>query len=122
MPHQFRVTVCSGLKHTHSAGILHRDLKPSNVAVNMNCDIKIIDYGLARDQKDLEGDPRPEYYIVTRPYRAPELLCGERDYDGKVDMWSVGCILGELLGRKPLFRGRNSQRSFAVLPCASFLF
>jgi len=95
-----------GLKYIHSAGVIHRDLKPENILINgSDCNLKITDFGLARgvykEEKNLTE------YVVTRWYRAPEVMCSARQYDDKVDIWSVGCIFGELLLRKPLFPGGN---------------
>jgi len=95
-----------GLKYIHSAGVIHRDLKPENILINgADCNLKITDFGLARgvykEEKDLTE------YVVTRWYRAPEVMCSARQYDEKVDEWSVGCIFAELLLRKPLFPGGN---------------
>ena len=89
-----------GLKYVHSANVLHRDLKPSNLLLNANCDLKICDFGLART-----GHVMTEFmteYVVTRWYRAPELLLSCSEYTSAIDVWSVGCIFAELLGRKPL--------------------
>jgi len=96
-----------GLKYIHSANILHRDMKPSNLLVNSNCDLKICDFGLARGISDVKDDNDLTEYVVTRWYRAPEIMCACQDYDFQIDVWSVGCIFGELLGRKPLFPGDN---------------
>jgi len=85
---------------------MHRDLKPNNLLVNANCDLKICDLGLARLSAELENSFMT-VYVVTRWYRAPELLLGKKDYDKTIDMWAVGCILAELLGRKPLFPGKD---------------
>uniref|UniRef100_A0ACD5Z735 Uncharacterized protein n=1 Tax=Avena sativa TaxID=4498 RepID=A0ACD5Z735_AVESA len=93
------------LKHLHSAGILHRDLKPENILVNTNSDLKICDFGLARTN-DTKGQRMTEY-VVTRPYRAPELLLGCDNYGASIDVWSASCIFAELLGRKPIFPGTN---------------
>ena len=74
----------------------------SNICVNANCDLKICDLGLARYSEDSEQgatDPRKSIYVVTRWYRAPELLLGDRSYGVAVDMWSLGCIFAELLTR-----------------------
>ena len=93
-----------GLKYIHSANVLHRDLKPSNLLLNANCDLKICDFGLARTNKEQEYMTE---YVVTRWYRAPELLLSCTEYTSAIDVWSVGCIFAELLGRKPLFPGKD---------------
>ena len=96
-----------GLKYIHSADVLHRDLKPSNLLLNANCDLKICDFGLARtNTQDKNRDFMTEY-VVTRWYRAPELLLSCAEYTVAIDVWSCGCILAELLGRKPLFPGKD---------------
>lgn len=84
--------------------MLHRDLKPSNLLLNANCDLKIGDFGLARTTS--ETDFMTEY-VVTRWYRAPELLLNCSEYTAAIDIWSVGCILGEIMTRKPLFPGKD---------------
>jgi len=102
----FIYQVLRGLKYIHSAGVIHRDLKPSNLLLNGNCDLKICDLGLARGVEGQESCELTEY-VVTRWYRAPEIMCSCQDYDRRIDVWSTGCILAELLGRKPLFPGDN---------------
>ncbi|KAM3193063.1 hypothetical protein ACQJBY_069933 [Aegilops geniculata] len=99
----FLFQLLRGLKYLHSAGILHRDLKPGNLLVNANCDLKICDFGLARTN-NTKGQFMTEY-VVTRWYRAPELLLCCDNYGTSIDVWSVGCIFAELLGRKPIFPG-----------------
>eukprot|EP00249_Psilotum_nudum_P021236 c28027_g3_i2 orf=214-900(+) len=94
-----------GLKYVHSANVLHRDLKPSNLLLNASCDLKICDFGLARTGSE-KGQFMTEY-VVTRWYRAPELLLSCEEYTSAIDMWSVGCIFAELLGRKPIFPGKD---------------
>lgn len=96
------VVLNAGLKYLHSAGIIHRDLKPGNLLVNSNCLLKICDFGFARA---VEPDPTVPMTleVVTQYYRAPELLAGCKHYDTAIDMWSVGCIFAELLGRRILF-------------------
>lgn len=96
-----------GLKFIHSANVIHRDLKPSNLLLNGNCDLKICDFGLARGVKEDEQNYELTEYVVTRWYRAPEVMCSCQEYDNKIDVWAVGCIFGELHGRKPLFPGDN---------------
>ncbi|KAK1364310.1 Mitogen-activated protein kinase [Heracleum sosnowskyi] len=93
-----------GLKYIHSANVLHRDLKPSNLLLNANCDLKIGDFGLARTASHTDFMTG---YVVTRWYRAPELLLNCSEYTAAVDIWSVGCILGEILTRQPLFPGEH---------------
>ncbi|GAB5574388.1 mitogen-activated protein kinase 11 isoform X1 [Prionailurus iriomotensis] len=92
-----------GLKYIHSAGIIHRDLKPSNVAVNEDCELRILDFGLAR-----QADEEMTGYVATRWYRAPEIMLNWMHYNQTVDIWSVGCIMAELLQGKALFPGNDS--------------
>ncbi len=107
----FVYQVLRGLKYIHSAGILHRDLKPRNLLVNSNCDLRICDFGLARadipyfqTQSVVMTD-----YIATRWYRAPEVILSWKRYSTAVDMWSVGCILGELINRRPVLPGTSEE-------------
>jgi len=96
----------SGLSELHRHSIIHRDLKPSNILISQKGIIKIGDFGSAislDDKKNgafsIEG--------FSRWYKAPELLFGCRDYDSYIDIWSVGCIFGEMLNGNPLFPGVN---------------
>ncbi|XP_071434792.1 mitogen-activated protein kinase 13 isoform X1 [Pithys albifrons albifrons] len=91
-----------GLKYIHSAGIIHRDLKPSNLAVNEDCQLKILDFGLAR-----HADAEMTGYVVTRWYRAPEVILNWMHYNQTVDIWSIGCIMAEMLTGKTLFKGKD---------------
>ncbi|KAK8745399.1 hypothetical protein OTU49_000172 [Cherax quadricarinatus] len=94
--------VLRGLKYIHSAGIIHRDLKPSNIAVNEDCELKILDFGLARPtESEMTG------YVATRWYRAPEIMLNWMHYNQTVDIWSVGCIMAELLTGRTLFPGAD---------------
>nr|XP_043607294.1 mitogen-activated protein kinase 7-like isoform X2 [Erigeron canadensis] len=99
----FLFQLLRGLKYLHSANVLHRDLKPGNLLVNANCELKICDFGLARTSQGSEQFMTE--YVVTRWYRAPELLLCCDNYGTSIDVWSVGCIFAEILGRKPLFPG-----------------
>ncbi|KAI8715596.1 Protein kinase domain-containing protein [Fusarium sp. LHS14.1] len=95
----------SGIAYLHDNWILHRDLKTSNLLLNNRGQLRIADFGMAR----YVGDPPPKLtqLVVTLWYRAPELLLGAKSYGAAVDMWSVGCIFGELLTREPLLQGKN---------------
>merc|ERR1712183_362847 len=103
----FSYQILRGLLYLHSANVVHRDLKPSNILVNKNCDLKICDFGLARGFGKGEEDPALTDYVVTRWYRAPEVVLLASEYTKSIDVWSVGCILCELIGRKPIFTGKD---------------
>lgn len=98
------------LKYMHSAGLIHRDLKPSNILINSDCQIKLADFGLARSLTSNADDTNIKLtdYVATRWYRAPEILLGSTKYSKAVDMWSVGCILGELIVGKAIFQGTST--------------
>lgn len=102
----FIYQILRGLKYIHSANVIHRDLKPSNILVNGNCDLKICDFGLARGLEDEQLGGLTEY-VVTRWYRAPEIMLACHEYTKAIDIWSVGCIFAELLGRQALFPGND---------------
>ncbi|GFO11454.1 hypothetical protein PoB_003795900 [Plakobranchus ocellatus] len=93
----------SGISYCHSHRVLHRDLKPQNLLIDMEGNIKIADFGLAR----AFGVPVRTYTheVVTLWYRAPEILLGSRYYSTPVDVWSLGCILVEMVRRAALFPG-----------------
>lgn len=107
----FLYQILRGLKYIHSANVIHRDLKPSNLLLNANCDLKICDFGLARPTSENESMTE---YVVTRWYRAPELLLNS-DYTAAIDIWSVGCIFLELMNRRPLFPGRDHVHQMRLL-------
>ena len=125
----FIYQILRGVLYMHSANIIHRDLKPANILANKNCDLKICDLGLGRaevydydekknikknkksskksknEESDTDDDPELTEYVITRWYRAPEVILCPSHYSKAVDIWSVGCIFAELLGRQPLFPG-----------------
>jgi len=100
-------------KYMHSANVIHRDMKPSNLLLNSECLLKVADFGLARlmDAPKEDGTRTQVLtdYVATRWYRAPEILLGSNNYTKAVDMWSIGCILGELVGGKPMFPGSSTM-------------
>ena len=107
-----------GLKFIHSAGVLHRDLKPANLLLNDKCDLKICDFGLARahpSSEDRQGSMAE--HVVTRWYRAPEIMIKFNQYTSAIDLWSTGCILAEMLGRKVLFQGRDYHHQIFLILC-----
>ncbi|CAE7223366.1 unnamed protein product [Rhizoctonia solani] len=98
------------MKYVHSAGVIHRDLKPGNLLVNADCELKICDFGLSRGFDSVQEDDGAGFmteYVATRWYRAPEIMLSFRKYTTAIDIWSIGCILGELLGMKPMFKGKD---------------
>lgn len=119
----FLYQILRALKAIHSAKVIHRDLKPSNILLNSNCDLKICDFGLARTY-----DPNEENsglkknnvgflteYVATRWYRAPEIMLNFQDYSTAIDIWSCGCVLAEMLLRKPLFPGKDYHHQILLI-------
>lgn len=113
----FLYQLLRGLKYMHTACILHRDLKPRNLLVNSNCDLKICDFGLARPNvPELRvKSTHMTDYVATRWYRAPEVLLTFKKYTAAMDMWSVGCIFGELLLRKPILPGTDANHQIDLI-------
>ncbi|XP_068678127.1 extracellular signal-regulated kinase 2-like [Montipora capricornis] len=112
--------------YLHSGNVIHRDQKPSNVLLDTECFVKICDFGLARSVTCMTqeaGDPSLTDYVATRWYRAPEILLASPRYTKGVDMWSLGCILGEMLLGKPLFPGTSTldqiERIMTIIPTPS---
>jgi len=97
-----------GLSYCHTNNFLHRDIKCSNILLNNKGEVKLGDFGLARLYNAEESRPYTNK-VITLWYRPPELLLGEERYGPAVDVWSCGCILGELFQKKPLFQGANVE-------------
>ncbi|KAI7849570.1 kinase-like domain-containing protein [Circinella umbellata] len=102
-----------GLEHCHSQSIIHRDLKMSNLLLTSTGLLKIADFGLARTVSLPSKPMTPN--VVTLWYRAPELLFGEATYTTAVDLWSAGCILGELMQHRPLLPGNTEQSELNLI-------
>mmetsp|Transcript_6291 Transcript_6291/g.20033 ORF Transcript_6291/g.20033 Transcript_6291/m.20033 type:complete len:746 (+) Transcript_6291:165-2402(+) len=101
----FMKQLLQGLHYIHSHGVLHRDLKSANILVRRDLQLRIADWGLARRMPSSSKQHPLTNRVITLWYRAPELLLGARDYGPSVDMWSAGCVFGELLNRKPILVG-----------------
>ncbi|KAK1331823.1 hypothetical protein QTO34_007499 [Cnephaeus nilssonii] len=105
-------------KFLHSGRVIHRDQKPSNVLLDASCLVKLCDFGLARCLGGLPEGPEGQAlteYVATRWYRAPEVLLSSSWYTPGVDMWSLGCILGEMLRGKPLFPGTSTLHQLELI-------
>lgn len=111
----FMFQLLRGLRFAHNNGIIHRDLKPANLLVTKDCRLRISDFGLSRLAPD-ETDAIMTEHVVTRWYRAPELmLSADGCYSAIIDVWSCGCILAELLLRKPLFPGKDFKEQLRLI-------
>ena len=98
----------SALSYIHSRDIIHRDLKPSNLLITSQCDVRLADFGLSRRMiKSFVRDYSSN--VITLWYRPPELLLGVTNYGPEVDIWSAGCILGELLVGSSLFQNYSND-------------
>lgn len=104
--------ICNALSYIHSKRICHRDLTPNNILLSSRGEVKLADFGSA---KMLDADHVSMSYICSRYYRAPELLLGSNNYTTKIDVWSAGCILAEMLLGKALFAGVDSQDQFVKI-------
>jgi len=100
--------------------VLHRDIKPANLLVNAQCDLKVCDFGLARI---VEGESRAQpdglstltEYVVTRWYRAPEIMLCCDEYGPAIDVWAIGCVFGEMLLRKAVFAGQDYLQQLGMI-------
>ena len=106
----------SATRYLHAGQVIHRDQKPSNVLLDADCIVKMADFGLARSLAATgeEAETCLTDYVATRWYRAPEILLGCKRYTTGVDMWSLGCILAEMLARRPLFPGNSTLEQVEV--------
>ena len=111
----FVYQVLRALKYLHSANIVHRDLKPSNIFVNKDCRIKIGDFGLARIIGNPEDLGLQSEHCATLWYKSPELLLNLSIHGPPMDVWSVGCILAELIEGKALFPGESYANQITLI-------
>ena len=113
----FTFQLLEALKYLHALNIVHRDLKPRNLLINSNCVLKVADFGLSRIYNPTNETKITNMtdYVTTRWYRAPEVLVGWSKYTAAVDMWAVGTILAELIGRSPLFPGSDSLKQLDMI-------
>ncbi|KAF0266812.1 hypothetical protein FOG51_01480 [Hanseniaspora uvarum] len=106
-----------GVNHLHRLSIMHRDLKPANLLIGNDGMIKIADFGLARiyDDGGINAHSNMTNNVVTRWYKAPELLLGSKNYDFKIDIWSLGLIIIELLIRVPYLPGKDDMDQLTLM-------
>ncbi|OQV15963.1 Cyclin-dependent kinase 7 [Hypsibius exemplaris] len=109
----YSIMTLRGVAYLHRNWILHRDLKPDNLLLNVKGDLKITDFGLAKPF----GTPTRQFtsQVVTRWYRAPELLFGAIRYGPAIDVWAIGCIIAEMLQRAPIFPGESDLEQFSKI-------
>lgn len=98
----------SAVAYMHRSGYMHRDIKPENFLINDDGKLKLADFGLAKQTKGNLADTLTEY-VSTRWYRAPEIALRSRSYNQAVDVFALGCIMGEMYLGRPLFPGRTEQ-------------
>ncbi|CAG9766175.1 unnamed protein product [Ceutorhynchus assimilis] len=104
-----------GVEFMHKNHIMHRDIKPANLMISPKKVLKIADFGLARIYNELDSARQYSHQVATRWYRAPELLYGARNYTPSVDIWSVGCIIAEMINNAPLFPGETDIEQLAIV-------
>lgn len=107
-----------GIAYINSNNIVHRDLKPANILINKKHCLKIADFGLARVVSSMDASYSSE--VITLWYRPPELLQGMSMYSFEVDIWSLGCIIYEILAVEPLFPGENAEEMLKLIKSMNY--
>jgi len=115
----FTYQMIKGIVYCHNNKVLHRDMKPQNLLICGKKVLKLADFGLAR----ASGIPVKNYTseVVTLWYRPPDVLLGNQTYNSTIDMWSIGCIMAEMINanKSPLFPGKNEadqlQKIFKIM-------
>ena len=105
--------ILEGISYLHKKKIIHRDLKPENILIGANDTVKLTGFGLARGT----GVPIQTYTneVVSLWYRAPDILLGSKMYENSIDLWSIGCIFGEMLLGRNLFEGKNDAEQCEII-------
>lgn len=105
--------IVKGMYYVHSKQIAHRDLKPENILMSKEGYLNICDFGCS---KVIEPNGKNTPYMMSRYYRAPEMILGISKYSVAIDIWSVGCIMAELATLDPIFVGKNEgDQLFAIM-------
>lgn len=107
----------------HKLGLIHRDIKPANILIDENCQVKICDFGFATPEFELDqksGSKRKRSlspHVQARNYRAPEVILTQKEYDSKIDVWSLGCVFSELALLNKTKAGSTSKALFRGSSC-----
>jgi mitogen-activated protein kinase 15 len=108
--HYIFYQLANTLSYLHTADLVHRDIKPSNILVNETCEVKLCDFGLIRSlrRENQNEELVLTENIATRWYRAPEILLCSTNYGKAIDVWSMGCVLAEMVMQRPIFQGSST--------------
>jgi serine/threonine protein kinase len=105
-----------GVAYCHSKGVVHRDLKPENILIFADGSVKLADFGLSRELDEKYGQFTTE--VITRWYRPPELFLRFKEYNNRIDIWSLGCIIAEMLVNTVMFPSGDDKHQLPLI-CAT---